>query len=218
MRPEIRALIFDVDGVLADTIDIHYRAWKRLTDEAGISFTREDNDALRGISRREGVQHLMRGRPLDEATVERWMTRKSVLFLEAMTQMSSADRLPGVTELIDEARAAGLRLGVASSSRNARPVLEQIGLIDAFEAFVDALCIPRTKPAPDLFVWAAGRLGVCPAQALIFEDSQAGIEAGRVGGFWTVGIGDPHVVGAAHVVVPTLSGVTLGDLLDHLPG
>ncbi len=216
MPPDIRALIFDVDGVLTDTVELHYQSWKHLTDEAGMDFTREDNDALRGVSRRKGLELLLRGRAMDEGTMQAWMQRKNDHFLEALAQMSPADRLPGVTELIAEARNTGLKLGVASASRNARAVLDRLQLTDVFEAIADAHCVANTKPAPDLFVWAAGRLDVCPAQALIVEDSQAGVEAGRNGGFWTVGIGDPRVVGAAHIVVPSLHGITLAYLLERL--
>ncbi len=218
MSPDIRALIFDVDGVLTDTVELHYQSWKHLTDEAGIAFTRQDNDALRGVSRRKGLELLLRGRSMDTATMETWLARKNAHFLAALAQMSPADRLPGVSELIDEARAAHLKLGVASASRNARAVIARLGLTEVFEAIADASCVVNTKPAPDLFIWAAGRLDVSPAQAIILEDSQAGVEAGRSGGFWTVGIGDPRVVGAAQVVVPNLRGVSLSSLLDRLEG
>jgi beta-phosphoglucomutase len=217
MPPNIRALIFDVDGVLADTIEPHYQSWKVLADEAEIPFTLQDYDALRGLSRRHGLERLLGGRTMDEPTMALWMERKNAHFLDALRHMSSADRLPGVTEMIEQGRAAGLKLGVASASRNARAVLDQLQLTDQFEAIADAHCVSNNKPAPDLFIWAAGRLGISPASAVVFEDAQAGVQAARTGGFWTVGIGDLRVVGAAHVVVPSLRGVTLAYILEHLP-
>lgn len=216
MTPDIRALIFDMDGVIADTLDLHYRAWLRLTQEEGVMFTLADNDALRGLSRRDSVAYVFRDHPLDAASVEALMARKNAYFHELLAHMTPADRLPGVTALIGEARARGLPVGLASSSQNVYAVLERLEMAGLFDVIADRHCVVNSKPAPDIFLWTAGRLNVRPPQALVFEDSAVGVEAARAGGFPAVGLGDAEIVGAADVVLPSLGGVTLDALLSRL--
>lgn len=215
MALSIRALIFDLDGVITDTAEFHYRAWKRLADEEGIAFTREDNEALRGVSRRESLNRMLRGRPIDEPTAEAWMARKNAYYLSDLEGLSPADRLPGVNALLADAQAAGLQIGLGSASRNARMVLGKLGLGDAFAAIGDGNSVVNAKPAPDLFVWVAGALGVSPDHAIVFEDAEAGIQAARAGGFWTVGIG-AATAGLAHVNYANMGEVTLADVLVRL--
>jgi beta-phosphoglucomutase len=215
MALEIRAFIFDMDGVITDTVELHYRAWERLAQEEAIPFGRADNDRLRGLSRRDSLNYIYRERLLDEDRAKALMARKNVYFLELLEQITPDDALPGVIRLINEGRAAGLNIGLASSSQNVYPVLEKLNLRSAFDAIGDSKSVSRTKPAPDVFLWTAGRLNVAPANALVFEDSEVGIEAARTGRFWTVGIGDRAIVGGAHLVVPDLSAVTVKGLRDH---
>lgn len=216
MTLDIRALIFDMDGVIADTLDLHYRAWLRLTQEEGVSFTPEDNDALRGLSRADSVAYVFRDRAPDGAVTEALMARKNAYFHELLARMTPADRLPGVAALIDEARGRGLRVGLASSSQNVDAVLDKLHMASAFDVIADRFSVVNTKPAPDVFLWTAGRLNVSPLHALVFEDSTVGVTAARAGGFRVVGIGDAQIVGAAHVVVPSLAGVTLDALISRL--
>jgi kojibiose phosphorylase len=216
MTPEIRAFIFDMDGVITDTVELHYRAWLRLTLEEDVPFTQADNDYLRGLSRRDSLDYVFRGRTLNAETVESLMARKNKFFLELLQNMTPSDLLPGVARIIGEARAAGIKIGLASSSQNVYPVLEKLGIEKSFDAIADHFSVSRNKPAPDVFIWAAGRLNVSPMKALVFEDAQAGIEAARTGGCWTVGIGDPNIVGKAHIIVPSLASVTTQGLIDQL--
>ena len=209
----LQAFIFDMDGVITNTTEYHYLSWKRLTEEEGIPFTREDNEALLGLSRGESLDRILKGRTLDEATRQDWLTRKNAYYHEYLKQLGEEDRLPGITDLLHGAREAGYRLGVASSSRNARAVLEKLSLLEAFDVIGDGYSVVNTKPAPDIFIWVAGGLGVSPDQALVFEDSEAGIEAAHKGGFWTVGVGD---LPGAHVTVASLSSYTLSEILAAL--
>lgn len=216
MTIDIKAFIFDLDGVITDTIDFHYRAWKRLADEEGLPFDYSENDALRGLSRRDSLLKVLKGRVIDDATAEAWMARKNRYYLALMETITPDDLLPGVRELLDEADALGLKTAIASASRNARPVLDRLGISGRMAVIGDAYCIVNTKPAPDIFLWVAGRLGIHPRQGLVFEDAQAGVDAALAGGFWTVGIGGAFVA-HAHLHVATLAGVRAVDLIGRLP-
>jgi len=213
--PQIQGLIFDMDGVIVDTIDYHYLSWKRLGEQEGIAFTRQQNDQIRGRSREDSLRFFLQGRELKDAEFEDWMRRKNAIFQEYIRQLTPADALPGVQQLIEDARAAGLKIGVGSASRNTKPILTRLGLIDLFDAVGDALTVVHKKPAPDIFLWTAGALGLNPRHIAVLEDSAAGVEAGHRGGFYTVGLGDAGV-DAAHVCYPDLAAVRLTDILREL--
>lgn len=215
MTPDIQAFIFDLDGVITDTAEFHYLSWKRLADEVGVPFTRAENDQLRGLSRRDSLNVILKGRAIDEVTAQEWMTRKNDYYLGYLETITPADVLPGVLELLDDARAHGIRIALASASRNARPVLDRLGITERFDAIGDGYCVVNTKPAPDIFIWVAGRLNVYPQQAVVFEDAEAGIEAALRGGFWTVGLGGANV-SRAHLRFDSLAGVRTHDLIARL--
>jgi beta-phosphoglucomutase len=210
----ILAFIFDLDGVITDTAELHYLAWKRLADEEGIPFTREDNDRLRGVSRRESLNRILKGRPVDEATAQLWMARKNDYYLQLLNNLAPQDCLPGVADFLKDAQSTGIKIGLGSASKNARMVLEKLDLLNRFDAIGDGYSVVNSKPAPDLFVWVAGALHVSPTQAVVFEDAEAGIDAALSGGFWTVGIGCAKV-GHAHIVVSDLTARTVVSLLDE---
>jgi beta-phosphoglucomutase len=212
MAADIRGFIFDLDGVITDTAEYHYRAWKRLADEEGIPFTREDNEALRGVSRRESLSRMLKGRPIEEATAQAWMERKNDYYLADLDNITAQDVLPGVAALLAEARANGLRIGLGSASKNARMVLNRLGMLVAFDAIGDGYCVVNPKPAPDLFIWVAGALGVYPTQALVFEDAEAGVDAAHQGGFRTVGLGASAGTHAT-LLLPSLADVSLATIL-----
>lgn len=211
----IRAFIFDLDGVITDTAEFHYLAWKRLADEEGITFTREDNEQLRGVSRRESLNRMLKGRPIDETTAQMWMTRKNDYYQEYLRRITPANLLPGVSRFLAAARAAGLKLAIGSASKNAREVLDKLAILDRFDAVGDGYSVTNTKPAPDLFLWTAGRLGVPPGETVVFEDAEAGVDAALAGGFWTVGIGQANLT-RAHMVVPDLAALAVSEVLERL--
>ncbi len=215
MPADIRGLIFDLDGVITDTAEYHFRAWKRLADEEGIPFTRADNEALRGLSRRESLNQMMKGAPLDETTAQAWMVRKNDYYLEWLQDITPDAILPGVPSLLAQARAMNLRLGLGSASKNAKLVLDKLGMHDTFDVVGDGYSVVNPKPEPDLFIWVAGGLGVYPTQAVVFEDAEAGIQAARHGGFWSVGLGDA-VGSLSHLRLPSLANAVLKDILASL--
>ncbi len=201
--------IFDLDGVITDTAEYHFRAWKQLADAEGIPFTREDNEALRGVSRRESLRRLLKGRPIDEATAQAWMERKNNAYRALLREITADDLLPGAREFLEAARAAGIRVGLASASRNAPDVIASLGIAPLFDALGDGHAVKRSKPAPDLFVWVAGAFGLPVNACVVFEDAEAGVEGALVAGMACVGIGPAERVGRATLTCDGLHAITV---------
>jgi beta-phosphoglucomutase len=212
-KPE--AILFDLDGVLTDTSEYHYRAWKRLADEEGIPFTREENDAhLRGVSRRESLMYILRDRKVTEAQIQEMMDRKNRYYTEMIKDMSPADLVPGGKQLLQSIRDAGIKIAVASVSKNCHTVLERLDIIDAFDGVADGYSVANTKPAPDLFVYAAGLTRIPTSGCLGVEDADAGIEAIKNAGMVALGIGPQERFHRADKVLPTLANRSLQDILN----
>jgi beta-phosphoglucomutase len=212
----IRAFIFDLDGVITDTAEYHYRGWKRLAEEEGFAFTRDDNEHLRGVPRRESLMLILKGRAYPEQKILEMMERKNDYYLAFIREITPRDLLPGAKELLEEIRAAGLKNALGSASKNAGEVIERLGIRDLFDAISDGFSVERQKPAPDLFLHAAEQLGLSPAECVVVEDAAAGIEAARAGGFRSVGLGRRERVGQADAIFPSLDGVRLADLYEAL--
>jgi beta-phosphoglucomutase len=215
-RSAIKGFIFDLDGVLTDTAEYHYRGWKRLAEEVGLPFTREDNEALRGIPRRESLMLILKERQIPEDQLIELMERKNRYYLEFIREITPRDVLPGAIELLTELRSAGLKSAVGSASKNAPEVLQRLGIDHLLDAISHGGSVEKQKPAPDLFIHAAAQLGLEPAECVVVEDAAAGIEAAHAGGFRSVGLGPRERVGKADVVLPSLEGVRLNDLLAAL--
>lgn len=209
----IRGLIFDLDGVIADTHEFHYRSWKRLADEEGLPFTRDDNEAMRGLTRKASLHRLLGQRIVSSAEAQTLMERKNRYFQESL---SGIQPMPGVLNFMAEARAAGLRLGVGSASRNARLVLDSLKLTDKFDVIGDGHTVSHYKPAPDIFLWVAGALGLSPFEILVLEDSDVGVEAGLRGGFYVVRVNTADTANQAHLVLSSLADITLSELLAKI--
>ncbi|WP_096599595.1 beta-phosphoglucomutase [Calothrix sp. NIES-2100] len=216
LSSDIRGVIFDLDGVLTDTAEYHYRAWQRLADEEGIPFNRQDNEALRGVSRRESLMLIVKNRQYTEAQIQEMMERKNNYYVESIQHITPKDLLPGAIALLDELRQAGIKIAIGSASKNAHTVVEKLGIADKVDAIADGYSVEKPKPAPDLFLFAAQELGLPPNQCIVVEDASAGIEAGLAGGMLTVGLGPVERVGAANVVLPSLAGITWVDLKAKL--
>jgi beta-phosphoglucomutase len=213
---DIRGVIFDLDGVLTDTSEFHYLGWKRLADEEGIPFDRQANEALRGVSRRDSLMLLLGGRPANEEQIQEMMARKNHYYQESIQHVTPANLLPGALQSLDELQAAGIKIAVGSASKNARTVIERLGIADCVDAISDGHSVERHKPAPDLFLDGAAQLGLAPEQCVVVEDAASGVEAALAAGMWVVGLGPVERVGSAHVVVPSLEGITWKELLARL--
>ncbi|MCU0550737.1 MAG: beta-phosphoglucomutase [Leptolyngbya sp. Prado105] len=213
---DIQGVIFDLDGVLTDTAEYHYRAWQRLADEEGLPFDREANEALRGVSRRASLMKIIGDRSYSEAQIEDMMERKNRYYVDSIGEISPADLLPGVLDLLQELRQSGVKTALGSASKNARPVIEKLGIAQYIDVIGDGHSVERPKPAPDLFLFAAGELGLAPETCIVFEDAAAGIEAALAAGMWAVGLGPTERVGEAHVVLPNLENAHWADLRGKL--
>ncbi|MEA5466278.1 beta-phosphoglucomutase [Leptothoe sp. PORK10 BA2] len=202
---DIRGVIFDLDGVLTDTAEFHYQAWQQLADEIGVPFNREINESLRGVSRQDSLLRILGDHQYSASELEVMMVRKNDHYTQLIEQINPAHVLPGVIRLLDQLQQAGIKLAVGSASKNARAVIQRLGIESRFDAIADGHSVTRSKPAPDLFLYAAQQLQLPPHQCIVIEDAAAGVEAAIAAGMWTVGLGPAERVGKAALVLPNLS-------------
>jgi beta-phosphoglucomutase len=213
--PSIQGVIFDLDGVLTDTAEYHYRSWQRLADEVGLPFSREENEALRGVPRRESLLHIIGDRHFSEDQIQEMMTRKNRFYEEYIQTITPQDLLPGALDLLKELRQDQIKIAIGSASKNARAVVERLGIADCVDAIADGYSVERSKPAPDLFLYAAQQIGLAPEHCVVVEDAASGIEAALAAGMLTVGLGPKERVGKAAIVLPSLKGVHVAHLIPQ---
>ncbi len=210
-----QAILFDLDGVLTDTSEYHYLAWKRLADEEGIPFTRQENDEhLRGVGRRDSLMYILRGRTVPEEQIQEMMDRKNRYYVQMIASMSPKDLVDGGRDLLQEIRDAGIKVAIASSSKNCRTVLERLDIMSYLDGVADGNSVVNSKPAPDLFVYAAGLVQVPTPACLGVEDADAGIEAIKTAGMQALGIGPKERFHRADKVLPTLASLHLADMIN----
>ncbi len=203
----LAAVIFDLDGVLTDTAELHCRAWQRLADEIGVAFDRQFNESLKGVDRMGSLERIL------ARSHTRWSDaqkceladRKNAYYLREIEVIDESMLLPGALAVLQASRDAGMKIGLASASRNAPLILQRLRIAEWFDVVVDPASVPRGKPYPDLFLAAADALGIHPSRCVGVEDSLAGIEAIRAAGMAAVGIGDAAVLGLADRTIASLS-------------
>lgn len=202
----IEAAIFDLDGVIVDTAKYHYLAWKRLANELGSDLSLEQNEQLKGVSRKDSLDIILAlgNLVLDEAEKEKLAEKKNVWFLEYVHQMNPTEILPGAKELLVALRQQGVKIALGSSSKNAPLVLRLLDIENLFDVIVDGTMVKNSKPDPEIFLLGATRLQVKPAACVVFEDAEAGVEAALSAGMKCVGIGLAAQLGKATKVVPNL--------------
>ena len=208
------AVIFDLDGVICYTDEYHYQAWKAMADSIGVSFDREINNRLRGVSRMASLDIVLEKYhgELSEAEKEELADQKNEIYKKLLTQMSPADLSDEVKSTLDELRRRGYQLAIGSSSKNARFILRQIGLGEYFDAVSDGNNITRSKPDPEVFEKAAKMLWVGAKRCLVVEDAVSGAEAAHKGGMKAACVGDASRVGAGDYNMKSVK-----DLLEILP-
>ncbi len=205
------AVVFDLDGVICHTDHYHYLGWKSVADDLGVPFDETVNNRLRGVSRMESLEIMLEpyeGEPLSDDRKLELATIKNDRYRVMLGDMSPADLDPSVRTTLDDLRARGLRLAIGSSSKNAKYILERIGLGGYFDAISDGTNISRSKPDPEVFLKAAEYLGIDPAKCVVVEDAVAGIDAGEAAGMYTVSIGDAADQGAGDAKLGTFADLS----------
>lgn len=215
-RQPLQAVIFDLDGVIADTAVVHRAAWERLAREIDAPFDEAIAERMKGVDRRGSLEILLERAPHAYAEAEKTQLeeRKNGYYREQIGRFGPEQLLPGARAAVEAVRDAGLRVGLASASRNAPLLLEKLGIAGLFDYIVDAARIERSKPDPEIFLAAADGLGVAPAACLGVEDAAAGIASIRAAGMVAVGIGHREALGEADVVLPGLTAFRIGEFVE----
>ena len=214
----IKACIFDLDGVIVDTAKYHYLAWKRLANEMGFDFTEEDNEQLKGVSRVRSLEILLELGGVIKTTEEQetLATKKNDWYVEYIVTLKPEEILPGVSKFLDELKEKGIKIALGSASKNAKLILDGLNLTSYFDAIIDGTKVSKAKPDPEVFLKGAQDLGLDPKECVVFEDAQAGVEAAKNGGMPCIGIGTEENLKGADFVMPGFDGVTFESLVSKL--
>lgn len=220
----IKGFIFDLDGVITDTAELHFQAWKKLADDMDWEFDREVNEKLRGVSRMDSINIITahNNAEVSEEKLLELATLKNDIYVASLDQMTPDDYLPGAQELLTLLRQEGFLVALGSASKNSNKVLKQLGATKFFDVIGDGNSVSKSKPAPDIFLFGAEQLKLKPEQCIVYEDAEAGVDAAKAGGFHSVGIGPEERVGHADVRFETMKEATLfeiksafGELFDN---
>ncbi|RRJ62024.1 beta-phosphoglucomutase [Paenibacillus oralis] len=219
MNQTLQAVIFDLDGVITDTAEYHFQAWKAIAEELNIPFTREFNEHLKGVSRIDSLKLLLGQanppRAYSAAEMDELADRKNKLYVELIAGITPADLLPGIDVFLSELREAGIKTGIASASKNAPAVLRSLGVTSRFDTVVDVTRLKNNKPDPEIFVTAAASLGVEPGACIGVEDAVSGIDAIKAAGMFAVAIGSGSQFPKADAVLPSTAELNYRELAQR---
>ncbi|MEO8795041.1 MAG: beta-phosphoglucomutase, partial [Daejeonella sp.] len=207
----IKACIFDLDGVIVDTAVYHFKAWKRLANSLGFDFTEEDNEKLKGISRKESLELILGWGGVSKSDDEKLAlaTQKNNWYVDMIDLMEPDEILPGTREFIEAAREANYKIALGSASKNSVRILEKVNLINLFDAIVDGNSVTASKPDPQVFLEGAKALNLDPQECVVFEDAIAGVEAAKAAGMKVIGIGSAETLSEANLVISGLDKMDL---------
>ena len=206
----IKAVIFDLDGVLVTTDELHFTAWKALADKLGINdFTKADNVRQRGVSRMASLEVVLEktDRAFSEEEKLTLAEEKNEIYVRSLSSLSEADVLSGANEFIDYLKSKGIKTAVGSASKNTPLILEKTKLANKFDAVSCGLDTTKSKPDPEVFLIAAKKLGVAPCDCVVVEDSDAGIEASKTGGMYAIAVGAAEYNPKADVAIKDLESL-----------
>jgi len=194
-----KGFIFDLDGVIVDTAKYHYLAWRKLANELGFEFTKEQNEMFKGVSRKRCLEILLDigGIEATQEQFDTWMVEKNIDYLEYIEKMDESEILPKVKKVLKYLKKKEQPIALGSASKNAVPILEKVGLLSYFDTIVDGNNVTKAKPDPEVFLLAAEQLGVKPEDCIVFEDAVAGIEAANRANMTSIGIGDSEILSEA---------------------
>lgn len=212
------AWIFDLDGVIVETAQSHFKAWKKLAGTLNIALDESQNEALKGVSRRKSLEKILAldNRSISDEHFEQLMDQKNQWYQDYIADLSPDDILDGIPSFLDELQNMGVKLVIGSSSKNAPFILDYLELTDTFDAVIDGNKVRNTKPDPEVFLNGAKAVGVAPANCIVFEDAESGVEAARAANMCCVGVGSENILGAADLVITSFKGLTPKKLLKQL--
>lgn len=212
-----KGFVFDLDGVITDTAKYHYIAWKELAAEIGTEIDLKFNEQLKGISRMDSLERILtlgnKNDAYTEVEKEALATKKNTHYVQLLQSLTPDDLLPGVKTFLDEAKAKNIPCAIASASKNAPFILDKLGVMQDFDTIVDPATLKKGKPDPEIFIQAALALGIEPAEAVGFEDAQAGIDGIKAAGMYAVGVYSGEELHGADVIVEKLTDLNIDELL-----
>lgn len=206
-----KGFIFDLDGVIVDTAKYHYLAWKKLANELGFEFTKEQNELFKGVSRKRCLEILLDigNRTATQQEFDTWMVEKNVDYLKYIENMDASEILPDVPKILEYLKENNIPIALGSASKNAKPILEKVGLLHYFDAIVDGNNVTKAKPDPEVFLLAAKHLGVNAADCIVFEDAVAGVEAANAAKMISIGIGEKNILNEADYIFNDFTEISI---------
>ena len=206
---QIKGFIFDLDGVIVDTAKYHFEAWQRIARSLGADFDHKDNEQLKGVSRVRSLELILGWHDLTipPEEFEQLLLQKNEDYLNLIADMNPGEQLPDVARVLTFLTQEGQKLAVGSASKNARPILKKIDLLDCFHAVVDGTNVTKAKPDPEVFLQAALQINIAAEHCIVFEDSLAGIQAAKAAGMLAIGIGQPEVLQEADHVFADFTAI-----------
>ena len=207
----IKGFIFDLDGVIVDTAKYHFLAWKKLANSVGVDFTEEQNEQLKGVSRKKSLEKILEwgDKSLTEDEFMELMTLKNNDYLSHVNKMDENEILPDVPKILNYLIEKGQPIALGSASKNANTILEKVNLASKFNAVIDGNGVKKGKPNPEVFFNAAKALNVEPNKCIVFEDARAGIKAANLAGMISIGIGEKTVLHEADYVFEDFTEISI---------
>ncbi|HMB99611.1 MAG TPA: beta-phosphoglucomutase [Flavobacteriaceae bacterium] len=212
-----KGFIFDLDGVIVDTAHFHYQAWKTTAKELDFELTIELNEKLKGVSRIGSLQKILdwANISIPKKRFDDLTSEKNEDYLNHVNKMTKMDVLPGVYDFIATLKKQGFPIALGSASKNAKNILDRVELLDLFDAIVDGNSVTKAKPDPEVFLKASELIQVKPQDCMVFEDSQAGIQAANSAKMTTIGIGDKNILNRADYVFDDFTQIST-DFINEL--
>jgi beta-phosphoglucomutase len=212
-----KGIIFDLDGVIVDTAKYHYLAWKKLANQLGFEFTKEQNELFKGVSRKRCLDILLEIGNLSATQKQKdvWMIEKNNDYLEYIEKMDDSEILPDVPKILTLLKENAIPIALGSASKNALPILEKVGLVHFFDVIVDGNNVTKAKPDPEVFLMAAKKMNIQPKNCIVFEDAVAGIDAANAANMISIGIGEKEVLSKAQFIFKDFTEIS-NDFISKL--
>lgn len=207
----IKGLIFDLDGVIVDTAHYHYLSWREISRDLNIDFTINDNENLKGVSRIDSLNYILKLGRLSFNTQEKniLLDKKNNIYKHSISSLGKKNILKGVEKILLKAKEKKMLLAVGSSSKNAKMIIEKLNLTHLFQAVVDGTMVKKTKPDPEVFLKAAKKMNLKSSECIVFEDAESGVIAAKKGGFHVVSVGNINICNIGDVYVESLEDFNL---------